>query len=146
MSQSEIIQLAENIGPIITPYLPYLIKGVKELGKGIIKKSGELLTEEGWKKAHSVWKLLFPEKDKKSEKNKKEFIETISEKNRDEVTHELMKVLRTKSNKEIIEIFELLGGNKKKTVLALGERSIAIGGNVNDSTIISGDTKKENAK
>lgn len=55
---ANITQLAQSISLFLTPYLPYLIRGIKEIGKGAAEKLGEEFTSSGLKQAKAIYGKL----------------------------------------------------------------------------------------
>lgn len=55
---ANISQLAQSISLFLAPYLPYLIRGIKEVGKGAAEKLGEEFTTSGLKQAKVIYGRL----------------------------------------------------------------------------------------
>ncbi|MBI4675726.1 MAG: SUMF1/EgtB/PvdO family nonheme iron enzyme [Chloroflexi bacterium] len=53
-------QLAQQLTSLLTPYLPYLLAGGKEIAKGAASKFGEKITEAGWDSSQKIWEKLRP--------------------------------------------------------------------------------------
>lgn len=58
MHANPTLQQAQQIVSFLTPFLPYLIAGAKEVAKGMAKKVGELEAEKAWDKAQQLWDRL----------------------------------------------------------------------------------------
>jgi hypothetical protein len=144
MDSSSFTELAHSIGPILTPFLPYLIKGVKELGKEAFKTIGKKAAGEEWDKAKEIWEKLFPYIKKQPGVKKR--IEELAKNTSDPdinilVGYELKKVLKTLPEKDVSAIQNIIisSTNESRNTFAYGVRSVAIGGNSSGNTIITGD-------
>ena len=147
----EIAALAQQLSPIITPYLPHLLKGAKTLGKEALEKLGEKASEAGWNLAYKVWEKLDP-----IVKSKQEVADRLNEaaekpddpRSETLVSWELEKVLSALQPNEITEIQNILTKTKTetRTTIASGERSVAVGGDAPGATFITGDQNKPKRK
>jgi len=144
MSEIDFALIAQQISAVITPFLPYLLKGAKVLGEKVIEGFGESAGEESWRKASQIWGRIQKHIEKQSEI--KTNLEEVTKKHNDPrletiVSWEVEKVLRAMQPTEIIEIQTWLsqnGINNSKTI-ASGNRSVSIGGNATDTIINTGD-------
>jgi|GEM_PF-1249465 len=138
---SDINVLAQQVALFLTPLVPYLIKGGIEAGKSAAGKIGELATEKGWEKAQSMWgKLTKHEEVKKA-------AETVAKLPDDADAQAALRLqikLALTADTALVEALEklLAEATEKSTVTAKGSRSVAVGGNVKDSVIITGDHNK----
>ena len=55
---TDLANLTAEILMVLTPFLPYLVKGGKLAGKKAFEKLGEKFTEEGWEQAKGLWEKL----------------------------------------------------------------------------------------
>jgi hypothetical protein len=138
---SDINVLAQQAALFLTPFVPYLIKGGIEAGKSAAGKLGELATEKGWEKAQSMWSRLT-----KHEEVKKA-AETVAKLPADadaQAALRLQIMLALTADTALIEVLEKLvaEATEKSTVTAKDGRSVAIGGNVQHSVIVTGDNNK----
>lgn len=145
----EITALVQTIGPWLAASAPYLIKlrdiageeAVKEVVKEAVTKVGSSV----WDSAQAVWKKLSGSSaDAKTDVTKA--LQDVAALPGDEDTHAALRVQLKKLLSEDSPLKEALSqmvteieqsGNV--TVTASGDRSVAIGGDAKDSTIITGD-------
>jgi ATP:corrinoid adenosyltransferase len=145
MTGIEIPVLAQQLGPVLAPYLPYLLKGVKKAGEAAAAM-GKKIVEADWDKALRVWEKLRPHVEKQPDVQKR--VEEAAEKVEDPraemlLTWELEKVLKAMPPQEVYEIQSMVQEAKSETrvVTASGTRSVAIGGDANRAKIDTGDKK-----
>jgi hypothetical protein len=138
---SDISVLAQQAALFLAPFIPYLIKGGIETAKGAAGKVGELATEKGLTIAQSMWSKL-----SKHEEVKKA-AETVAELPDDADAQAALRLhikLAIAADPALVEILErlLAEATVKGAVTAKGSRSVAIGGSVKDSVIITGDRNR----
>lgn len=145
----EITALIQTIGPWLAASAPYLVKlrdiageeAIKEVVKEAVTKVGSRV----WDSAQTVWqKLSGSSADTKTDVTKA--LRDVAALPGDEDTHAALRVqlkkllLEDSALKEalsqLVTEIEQSGG---VTVTASGDRSVAIGGDAKDSTIITGD-------
>lgn len=128
-------QLLQQLTTFLAPFLPYLLKA----GEKAAEEAGKKLGEAAWEQAKAIWEKL------RRKKNVEQVAQTAAalpdnaallEALRTEIVRALQEdaVLRA----EVARLWEqakAAGVN----VIASGERSVAIGGNVSGSVIITGD-------
>jgi len=141
-------QLPAQLVQLLAPYLPYLVKGIKLAGQEAAKKLGEKASEQGFDHAKALWEKLRPKVEAKPAAL--EAVQDAAEHPDDE---DALAALRLQLKKLLAEdqplaqeLARLLqqaqaGG---RTVTASGNRSVAIGGNVSGSVIVTGDNNKVN--
>jgi len=132
--------LTAEILTILTPFLPYLVKGGKLAGKKAFEKLGEKFTEEGWKQAKNLWEKL-RHKENISQVAKTAAALPENEALQTALAEEITRALR-EDPKLAEEVAALIPAGTK--VIASGNRSVAIGGSVNGSVIITGDGNRVN--
>jgi len=138
---TDISILAQQVALFLTPLVPYLIKGGIEAGKSAAGKLGELATEKGWEKAKSMWSnLTMHEEVKKA-------AETVAKLPDDADAQAALRLqikLALAADAALVEKIEkiLADPTENRTVNAKGNSSVAIGGNVNGSVIVTGDHNK----
>lgn len=138
---SDINALAQQLSQIITPFIPYLVKGGIEAGKSAAGKIGELATEKGWDKAQALWSKISGHSDVKKA------AETLAKLPEDADALAALRLqikLVLDSNADLVAAIENLLSEHHETrhVSTQGSRSITIGGNSNNSVIITGDNNK----
>jgi hypothetical protein len=143
-------QLPAQLVQFLAPFLPYLLKGVKLAGQEAAKKLGEKAGEQGFEQAKALWDKLRP---------KVEARPAALEAAQDAATHpddeDALAALRLQLKKLLAEddslaqeLAHLLQQARPagKNVTASGERSVAIGGSVSGSVIVTGDNNKVNKR
>jgi hypothetical protein len=143
-------QLPAQLAQRLAPYLPYLLKGVKLAGQEAVKKLGEKTSEQAFEQAKALWDKLRP---------KIEARPAALEAAQDAAAHpddeDALAALRLQLKKLLAEddslaqeLARLLpqSGPAGQTVIASGDRSVAIGGNVSGSVIVTGDRNKINKR
>jgi hypothetical protein len=141
-------QLPAQLVQFLVPYLPYLVKGAKLAGQEAAKKLGEKASEQGFEQAKTLWEKLRPKVEAKP---------AALEAAQDAADHpddeDALAALRLQLKKLLAEdealaqeLVRLLpqSGPAGQTVIASGERSVAIGGDVSGSVIVTGDRNKIN--
>jgi hypothetical protein len=143
--------LAAQAAPILAPYLPYIIKGLKLAGQEVFKKTGEMLTETGYKRAEKLWEKLRPQVEQQP--LAASVVTAMAEHPDDPGANEMLitalqQVLRALPAQELTAIQNIVNESSSttNTVTASGSRSVAIGGNANNSTIITGNSNKLGGK
>ncbi len=139
-------QLAAQLAQYLAPFLPYLVKGVKLAGEEAAKKLGEKAGEVGLEQAKTLWEKLRPKVEAKP---------AALEAAQDAAAHpgdEDALIALRRQLKKLLEEDESLGQELARllaqscpagqTVIASGDRSVAIGGNVSGSLIITGDNNQ----
>ena len=126
----------------LTPLLPYLLKASEKA----TEEAGKKLGSEAWEQAKALWGKLCPKV--KAKPAAQEAIADVAANPQDE---DALAALRLQLKKILgedpalaAEVACLLEEAKAvgATVSVSGDRSIAIGGDVSNSTIITGDSNK----
>lgn len=135
-------ELAKQLAPILIPFLPYLVK----MGEKATEEAGKQLGGEAWDKVKSLWgKLQLKIAAKPAAQ---EAVHDVAQNPRDEDAQSALRLqikkLLSEDEKLAREIEPIVKSLQQAniTVIASGERSVAIGGNVSGSTIITGDKNK----
>jgi len=139
-------QLPAQLVQLLAPYLPYLLKGLKLAGQEAAKALGEKAGEQGFEQAKALWEKLRP---------KVEARPAALEAAQDAAAHpddeDALAALRLQLKKLLAEdpalaqeMTRLLERTRPtgRTVIASGSRSVAIGGDVTGSVIVTGDRNK----
>lgn len=135
----DLTTLARELVPLLAPALPYLLKSGEMVAEGATKKIGE----DVWKWGKTLWDKLYLKVEAKPAALKAaQDVAATPEKEQAQnaLAWQLEKLLNEDSTLAA-ELANLLGEAKGAgvTVIASGNRSVAIGGDTVDSTIITGD-------
>jgi len=139
-------QLSAQLVQFLAPYLPYLVKGLKLAGQEAAKALGEKAGEQGFEQAKALWDKL------RRKKNVEQVAQTVAALPDNQALREALReeIARALEEDEALaqELARLLpqSGPAGQTVIASGERSVAIGGNVSGSVIVTGDRNKINKR
>jgi hypothetical protein len=134
--------LASLVTTALVPLLPYLLKA----GEKAAEETGKTVAGQSWEWAKSLWTKLKPKVEAKPAAL--EAAQDVAQSPRDE---DLQAALRVQLKKLLSEDQSLAeevsrwleqGKAAGINVFAAGERSVAIGGDVNSSTIVTGDQNK----
>ena len=136
-------QLPAQLVQFLAPFLPYLVKGVKLAGQEAAKKLGEKAGEQGFEQAKTLWEKLRPKVEARPAA-----LEAATDVAANPKDEEALAALRLQLKKLLAEdeslakeLARLLTQARPagQTVTASGSRSVAIGGNVSGSVIVTGD-------
>jgi len=137
-------QLSAQLVQFLAPFLPYLVKGLKLAGQEAAKKLGEKTGEQGFEQAKALWDKLRPKK------NVEQVAQTVAALPDNQALREALReeIARALAEDDSLaqELARLLpqSGPAGQTVIASGDRSVAIGGSVSGSVIVTGDRNKIN--
>ena len=133
-----VLELAQKIAAFLMPLLPYLLK----VGDKAAEEVGKKIGGEGWERAKALWDKL------RRKKNVEQVAQTVAalpdnQALREALREEIARALQEDSALRE-EIARLWGEAQASgvTVTASGDRSVAVGGDVSGSTIITGDHNK----
>jgi len=133
-----VLELAQKIAAFLMPLLPYLLK----VGDKAAEEVGKKIGGEGWERAKALWDKL------RRKKNVEQVAQTVAalpdnQALREALREEIARALQEDSALRE-EIARLWGEAEAAgvTVTAIGDRSVAIGGNVSGSVIITGDRNR----
>lgn len=138
----DISALASSVTTALVPLLPYLLKA----GEKAAEETGKAVAGQSWEWAKSLWTKLKPGVEAKPAA-----LEAAQDAAQSPEDEELQTVLRVQLRKLLTEdqslaeeVSRVLEQGKAAgiNVSAVGERSVAIGGGVTGSTIITGDQNK----
>ena len=131
----DIPTLAKQIVVFLTPFLPYLLKAGEKAAEEVGKKLGA----EAWERAKALWGKL---------RGKERVVQAAQDLAAAPDDEDAQAALRYQLKKLLAadqalaaEVARLWGEAQAAgvTVVASGERSVAIGGDVSGSTIVTGD-------
>lgn len=125
----------------LAPMLPYLVRA----GQSAAEEAGRVIGEQAWSHGQALWQRLRPRVEEKAAA--KEAVADVVQQPDDE---EARIVLKRQLEKLLAEDDELAADVERlwadaraaNVVTASGERSVAVGGSVRDSIIITGDDAK----
>lgn len=135
----DIPALAQGITTFLAPFLPYLVKA----GEKAAEETGKKLGAEAWEHAKTLWAKLRPKVEAKPAAQ--EAANDLAANPQDE---DAQAALRLQLKKLLAEDTTLAGEVARVweeakaagvTVIASGNSSVAIGGNVSGSAVITGD-------
>jgi len=141
-------QLPAQLAQFLAPYLPYLLKGLKLAGQEAAKKFGEKAGEQSLDHAKALWEKLRPKVEARPAA-----LEAATDVAANPKDEEALAALRLQLKKLLAEddslaqeLARLVAQARPagQTVTASGSRSVAIGGNVSGSVIVTGDNNKVN--
>ena len=134
--------LASSLTTVLAPLLPYLLKA----GEKVAEETGKAVAGQSWEWAKSLWTKLKPKVEAKQRHSKqrrtlRSRLKMKTHRWRCEVQ---LKKLLTEDQSLAEEVSRWLEQGKAAgiNVSAYGERSVAIGGDVKGSTIVTGDQNK----
>jgi len=134
--------LASSVTTALIPLLPYLLKA----GEKAAEETGKTVAGESWEWAKSLWTKLKPKVEAKPAA-----LEAVQDAAQSPEDQDAQAAFRQQLKKLLTEdqlLAEEVNGWLEQgeaagiNVSAAGERSVAIGGNVKSSTIVTGDQNK----
>jgi hypothetical protein len=143
----DVLLLAKEAVTFLAPFLPYLIKSGEALAEEAGKKVGEQAGGGAWEKAKTLWAKLRPKVETKPAA--REALEDLVANPNDEDTRAALRMQLRKLFVEdelfAQEIAKIQNDVKQSgvNVAAIGDRSVAIGGPVSNTTIMTGDNKPD---
>ncbi len=137
-------QLIQQLVAFLAPFLPHLLK----LGERVAEEAGKKLGEAVWETAKALWAKLRPRVEAKpaAQEAAQEVAAQPDDPDAQAALRLQLKKLLAEDPALAEEIARLWGEAQAAgvTVVAAGERSVAIGGSVRGSVIITGDRNKVN--
>ena len=134
--------LASSLTTVLVPLLPYLLKA----GEKAAEETGKKVAGESLEWAKSLWVKLKPKVEAKPAalEAAEDAAQTPDDEDAQAALRVQLKKLLTEDQSLAEEVSRWLEQGKAAgiTVTAFGERSVAIGGNVNGSTIVTGNRNK----
>jgi len=135
-----VVELAQKIAAFLLPFLPHLLK----VGDKAAEEVGKKIGGEGWERAKALWGKL------RHKKNVEQVAQTVAALPDNQALREALReeIARALAEDDSLaqELARLLpqSGPAGQTVIASGNRSVAIGGSVSGSVIVTGDRNKIN--
>ena len=138
-------QLPAQIVQFLTPFLPYLVKGIKLAGQEAAKALGEQAGEQGFASAKALWEKLRPKVEAKPAALEAAQDAAAHPDDEDAVVsfrRQLKKLLEEDESlaQELAQLLKQAQASGR--TVASGNHSVAIGGSVSGSTIITGDNNQ----
>jgi hypothetical protein len=131
-------EIARQIVQFLAPFLPYLLKA----GEKAAEEAGRQLGAAAWEQAGTLWARL------RRKKNVEQVAQTVAALPDNQALREALREEIARALQEdgaLREEIARLWGEAEAasvTVIARGDRSVAIGGDVSGSIIITGDHNK----
>lgn len=135
----DITQLAQVVTAFLIPFLPYLLKA----GEKAAEEAGKKLGADAWEQAKALWGKLRPKVE--AQTAAQEAVEDVARAPTDEDAQAALRL----QLKKLLSVDKALAAEVGQlwqeaeaagvTVIASGERAVAVGGDVTASTIITGD-------
>ncbi|ABY36507.1 MAG TPA: hypothetical protein DEF43_17720 [Chloroflexus aurantiacus] len=136
-------QALQQLVAFLAPFLPYLLKA----GETAAEEAGKNLGTEGWNWAKALWQKLQPKIAGKAaaQEAAEDVAKTPNDPDAQATFRQQLKKLLADDPTLAAELTSLLGQIRPAgvNVIASGNRSVAIGGNVSGSTIITGDQNQK---
>jgi hypothetical protein len=135
-------EIARQVAQFLAPFLPYLLKA----GEKAAEEAGRNLGAAAWEQAQALWARL------RRKKNVEQVAQTVAALPDNPALREALReeIARALEEDEALaqELARLLeqSGAAGKNVIASGNRSVAIGGSVSGSVIVTGDRNKINKR
>lgn len=138
----DIVALTYAITTVLTPVMPYLFKA----GEKAADEAGKKVADKTWESAKEIWAKLWPSVEAKAAalEAAQDVAQTPDDGDAQAALRRQLKKLLAEDDvlaKEIAQLWENSKG-RGVTVSASGERSVAIGGNLTGSSIITGDVAR----
>jgi hypothetical protein len=135
----DIVALAGALTTVLAPLLPYLLKA----GETAAEETGKAVAGQSWEWAKSLWTRLVPRVEAKpgALEIAQDAAQTPDDQDAQAAFRQLLKKLLTEDQSLAEDVSRWLERGKAAgmDVTASGERSVAIGGDVKGSTIVTGD-------
>src|SRR6185295_7294869 len=135
----DINALASSLTTALVPLLPYLLKA----GEKAAEETGKAVAGQSWEWGKSLWSKLKPKVEAKPEalEAAQDIAQHPDDQDAQAAFRRQLRKLLTEDQSLAEEVGRLLDQGKAAgiTVTASGERSVAIGGDANGSTIVTGD-------
>jgi len=134
--------LVRDLVAFLAPFLPHLLR----LGEKVAEEAGKKLGAAAWELAKALWERLRPKVEARPAAQ--EAVQDVAASPGDEdaraTLRQQLKKLLAEDEALAAELARLWESRPAgaTTVTATGERSVAIGGSVSDSTIITGDRNR----
>jgi len=132
------VELAQKIAAFLLPFLPHLLK----VGDKAAEEVGKKIGGEGWERAKALWGKL------RHKKNVEQVAQTVAALPDNQALREALREEIARALQEdgaLREEIARLWGEAEAagvTVTAIGDRSVAIGGDVSGSVILTGDRNR----
>lgn len=138
----DISAMASSLTAVLVPLLPYLLKA----GEKAAEETGKMVAGQSWEWTKSVWTKLRPKVEAKPAalEAAQDVAQSPEDQDLQGALRAQLKKLLTEDQSLAEEVRRWLDQGKAAgiNVSALGERSVAIGGSVQGSTIVTGDQNK----
>lgn len=142
----DLVVLVKETVTFLAPFLPYLLKAGEGAAEEAGKKLGEKAGGGAWDKAKALWAKLRPSAEVKPAAQ--EAVQGVAAAPEDEDARAALRVqlkkLLAEDESLAREVSEMQREMRQAgvNIAAIGDRSVAIGGNVSGSNIITGDQNR----
>lgn len=138
----DVATLTKEVVVFLAPFLPYLLK----VGEKAAEEAGKKLGNDAWEKAKALWGKLRPKVEAKPAalEATQDVAEAPDDSDAQAALRLQVKKLLTDDRSLAEEIAGLWDETRvaRVTVIASGQRSVATGGDVSGSSIITGDQNR----
>lgn len=135
----DISQLAQQLTTFLTPFLPYLLKA----GEKAAEEAGKKIGGDAWERAKTLWAKLRPKVEAKptAQEAVKDAAAAPQDQDAQAALRLQLKKLLAEDKTLAQEVARLWEDARAAgvTVVASGARSVAVGGDVSGSVIVTGD-------
>jgi thioredoxin-like negative regulator of GroEL len=142
----DIAILAKETVTFLAPFLPYLVKASEGAAEEVGKQLGEKVGGGAWEKAEALWVKLRPRME--ATEATRDAIQEVAAAPGDEDARAVLRVQLKKLLAEDESLAREVSEMQREmrhagvSVAAIGDRSVAIGGKVSGSNIVTGDQNK----
>ncbi|WP_164929348.1 hypothetical protein [Gloeobacter violaceus] len=141
MDPAVLATLSREVTVFLSPFLPHLLALTKDAAKQAAEAAGKALGADAWSQAKTLWSRLWPKMEAKAVavEAAQDVLAAPNDQDAQAALRQQIKKLLNENPELADEIARLWGqGQRRRTVTANGERSVAIGGNVSGSNIVTG--------
>lgn len=135
-------QLIQQLTAFLAPFLPYLLKA----GEKAAEEAGKKLGEAAWERARALWSKLRPKVEARpaAQEAVQDLAAAPDDPDAQAALRQQLKKLLAEDPALAEEIARLWGEAQAAggTVITADHRSVAVGGDVSGSTIITGDRNR----
>lgn len=142
--QMDISSVAAQVTLFLMPFAPYLVSGGIEVAKGAAGKVGEIAVEKGWEQARKIWGKI---KDKPNiQEAMDNLVQMPSDLDAQAVFRFQVKKTLADDKELLVFVNDILSQMSRSGnfIEVYGDRSVGIGGDAYNNTIITGDDNKIN--
>ena len=140
MNTVDAAALAKEVTPFLAPFLPYLLKA----GEEAAKEAGRKFGADAWERAKTLWARLRPRVEASPAAKEAVLDAAATPDDADALAafrHQLKKLLAEDEAlaAEVARLWADVPPAVRQAVVAVGDRSVAIGGDAEGNIIVTGD-------